>query len=82
MLTASYRRPHDLLARRDLMPGPVHGARLAFKIAVGALLGLLLAVAGNLSEPPQDVERLAPLEVGPTPSVAADPTGPWERRQE
>ncbi|MGF1593002.1 MAG: hypothetical protein ACFCUW_06970 [Kiloniellaceae bacterium] len=76
MLTGSYRRPHDLLARHDLMPAPVRNARLAFKIAVGALLGLLLAVIGSLDPKNQEsVDRRA--LTGAPAEIVAIPRSPW-----
>ena len=76
MLTARYRSPHDPLARDDLMPVPVRRARLAFKIAVGALGGLLLAAAGGLD--PVDADRIDRRALaGSAPQVGALPASPW-----
>ena len=63
----------DSLHRDDLIPpGVVHG-RLVVKLVIGALIGLLLALAGNLSEPRQDSSD--PL-VKPW-STDSLPSSPW-----
>jgi len=74
--------PQDSLRRDSLIPPAVTHGRLAFKIAVGALLGLLLAIAGNLAgEPTGPVERLTLPQVEPAPAPAQEPVfdghGKW-----
>ncbi|WP_193371486.1 hypothetical protein [Pelagibius marinus] len=41
--------PRDSLSRDGLIPIPYGGDRLAFRMALGALAGLLLALAASLS---------------------------------
>lgn len=68
----------DSLRRDSLIPPAVTHGRLAFKIAVGALLGLLLAIAGNLEgEPTGSVERLTLPQSVPAPEPVFDGHGKW-----
>lgn len=82
MLTA-YRTPYDPLARPDLrrddtVPPAVRGGRLAFKIAVGAGLGVLLATVGNMAgERPGTIDRSELAWTRPAPEITAEPKSPW-----
>jgi len=75
MVASNYRSiaAHRDLRRSGLLPPVVVGARAASKIVIGALLGLGLAVAGNLGdsgkEPPARIDT--PLATGGVPA------GPW-----
>jgi hypothetical protein len=68
-----YRPEHvyDSLSRNHRLHVADPGGRLAVKIGVGALLGLLLAVAGNLTDEPRPVEHLAQPAENP-PAVAVE----------
>lgn len=70
-------RHHDSLSRDHLLhvSGDSHPA---LKIAIGTLLGALLALAGIFSGPPQSVDRFAPLETVAPPQIAVDRDGPWD----
>jgi len=53
------------------------GTSAVQKIFLGVLLGVLLALAGILSGPPQSVDRFAaPEDIAP-PQIAVDRDGPW-----
>jgi len=75
MVASNYRSiaAHRDLRRSGLLPPAVVGARAASKIVIGALIGLGLAIAGNLDEPKN--ERLERIE---TPLTAGGvPESPW-----
>ncbi len=66
--------PRDSLGRDGLIPVPYSGGRLAFKIALGALAGLLLALAaGQPAHEPADVRPPEPLRL---PGSVAPPELP------
>ena len=82
MATSLCRTPeHDSLSRDHMLHVADSGASPALKIALGTLLGLLLAIAGILSGPPQSVDRFAPLESEAPPKIAVDRDGPWNAPQ-
>lgn len=62
---------HDSLSRDHLLHVTDSGTSLPVKIAVGALLGLLLATAGNLTDEPRPTARLA-LPAEAPPAVVVD----------
>lgn len=67
---------HDNLSREHLLHVSDTGNGLVVKIAVGAILGLLLAIAGSLDPKDQEsVDRRA-LTGAPT-EIGAIPQGPW-----
>lgn len=70
-------RHHDSLSRDHLLhvSGDSHPA---LKIALGTLLGVLLALAGIFSGPPQSVDRFAPPQELAAPQIAVDRDGPWQ----
>ncbi|MGD1876245.1 MAG: hypothetical protein ACFB13_01960 [Kiloniellaceae bacterium] len=71
--------PKDSLSRDDLIsPAATHG-RLAFNIAIGAFIGLLLALAGmGFTEVPESIDRLEPGTASPAPAQRAlDGHGKW-----
>jgi hypothetical protein len=73
MATHLYRPDHvyDSLSRDHRLHVADPGGRLAVKIAIGVLLGVLLAIAGNLTDGPRPVERVAQPGEAP-PAVAVD----------
>jgi hypothetical protein len=67
---------HDSLSRDHLLHVADAGGGLAAKIAIGALLGLLLAIAGSLDPKSQDsVDRRA--LTGAPVEIVAIPQSPW-----
>jgi hypothetical protein len=52
--------PRDRLSRDGLIPVPYGGDRLAFRIALGALAGVLLALAASL--PADELPGARPAE--------------------
>lgn len=68
--------PQDSLSRDGTIPAALDHGRPAFKIVVGALIVLLLALAGSLSPEPQStVDRLElPREA---PAIEFDGHGKW-----
>ncbi|GAB4374968.1 MAG: hypothetical protein Kow00114_37890 [Kiloniellaceae bacterium] len=75
MVASNYRSiaAHRDLRRSGVLPPAVVGARAASKIVIGALIGLVLAVAGSLGDPKD--ETLPRIE---TPLAAGGvPANPW-----
>jgi len=66
--------PRDSLGRDGLIPVPYGGDRLAFRIALGALAGVLLALAAGLpAEAPTGARPAEPLQL---PGNASPPELP------
>jgi hypothetical protein len=66
-------QPHDSLSRDHQLHLADSETSPALKIVLGTLLGLLLALAGIFSGPPQSVDRFAPPEEQGFPQAAERP---------
>lgn len=82
MMSASYRSPHDPLARRNAMPPAVQRSRIAFKLGVGAALGALLAAVASVTDSGTGggtgpIARGDLAWNGPAPEFRAVPKSPW-----
>jgi hypothetical protein len=67
---------HDSLSRDHLLHVADAGGGLATTIAIGALLGLLLAIAGSLDPKRQESADRRALTGAPT-EIVAIPQSPW-----
>lgn len=78
MMSATYRSPYDPLARRDAMPPAVRRSRIAFKLAVGAALGALLAAVASVTDGGTGTISRSDLAWnGPAPEFRVEPQSPW-----